>query len=89
MPRDARRPARRGRTSRLAAAALAALLMCAPTARAGPDEEAEAMEARLEGYSKVVAYQKGGTATIWMLWGLLAVIAGGVLFKNANRSHLD
>jgi hypothetical protein len=68
---------------------LAALLLVAPSARAGPEEEAEALDGRLEGYTKAVAYEKGGTATIWMLWGILAVIAGGVLFKNANRSHLD
>ena len=52
-------------------------------------EESKIVDARLEGYSKNVTLDAGGTALIWLLVLALAALGVGVLFKNANRSHLD
>jgi len=36
-----------------------------------------------------VTLDTGGTALSWLLLILLAALCVGVVFKNANRSHLD
>lgn len=71
--------------------ALLALLCCVPlalpsTARAQDEEEVP--DARLMGYQEPVNLG-GGNAGNYILLGFLAVLTCGILFKNANRSHLD
>jgi len=64
-----------------------ALVLGSPgLARADDDEQ---IDARLGGYTQGVKLEKSGVVLTWMLFGLLSVIGVSVLFKNANRSHLD
>jgi hypothetical protein len=65
-----------------------ALVLGSP-ALARADQDTEEIDARLGGYSQGVKLEKSGVVLTWMLFGLLAVIGVSVLFKNANRSHLD
>lgn len=57
------------------------------TAARAQDEE-KSPDARLMGYPTEVAIG-GGNAGAYLLLGFLAVLTCGILFKNANRSHLD
>jgi hypothetical protein len=57
------------------------------TVQAADDEEA-VPDARLMGYPTSVAVG-GGNAGNYIMLGFLAVLTCGILFKNANRSHLD
>jgi hypothetical protein len=52
-------------------------------------EAEKILDARLEGYKEVVKLTEGSTALTWMLLVVLVVMCMAVLFKNANRSHLD
>jgi len=51
--------------------------------------EREVYDARLETYPKNVQLDSGSTALTYFLLLVLAGLGLGVLFKNANRSHLD
>jgi len=53
------------------------------------DEEAQRLEARLEGYTQQVRLTSGSTALTWLLIGFLSVVCLAALFKNAKRTHLD
>ena len=53
------------------------------------DEEVPSHDARLDNYAQNVILEPGGTALTWFLTVLLALLCVGVMFKNANRSHLD
>jgi hypothetical protein len=53
------------------------------------DAEDKVVDARLEGYGRSVTLDGGSTALTWMLLILLGALCVGVMFKNANRSHLD
>ena len=61
-----------------------ALLLARPQ-----EPEKEIVDGRLEGYAKNVTLEGGSTALTWLLLVFLAVIAVGVMFKNAKRTHLD
>jgi hypothetical protein len=52
-------------------------------------DEAKSYDARLEGYTSNVTLDGGSTALMWLLFIGLMAACMGVLFKNANRSHLD
>jgi hypothetical protein len=56
--------------------------------RRGEPEE-EIYDARLLGYEQRVALEDSSTALTWLLLIFLAVLALGVLFKDARRTHLD
>ncbi len=82
------------RTLRLYGTAMAAavpfLLPALALAKPAEDESAT-LEARLEGYGQTTVRltDPGSTAFTWVVLILLTVIGILVLFKNANRSHLD
>lgn len=68
----------------------AALLLTPVMALAkGEDEEAQLLEARLEGYTDPVRMSSESTALTWLMFIFLAVVALAVMFKNAKRTHLD
>jgi hypothetical protein len=47
-------------------------------------------DGRLEGYGlSHTTLDAGGTIFLWVIFALLAVLGLAVLFKSANRSHLD
>jgi hypothetical protein len=72
------------------AAALATLLTPAASfARPNEFSEKEVYDARLEVYPKNVTLDAGSTALLYFLLLVLAGLSLGVMFKNANRSHLD
>ena len=52
-------------------------------------EEAVKNDARLEGYATKVTVESDNTALSWLLLVFLAMVALGVMFKNAKRTHLD
>lgn len=73
----------------LLAIACAIPLMASSTASAAPrDDEEEVPDARLMGYQTAVNLGGSNTGNYIML-GALAALTCGILFKNANRSHLD
>jgi hypothetical protein len=66
------------------------LVLGAPMAAMAQDEEEDKIyDARLEGYSANVTLDSRSTALSWMLLMALAAVCVGVMFKSANRSHLD
>jgi len=70
-----------------ACTALAALLL--PATALGQEEDVK-NDARLEGYPTKVSLESGdSTALTWLLLVFLAMVALGVMFKNAKRTHLD
>jgi hypothetical protein len=70
----------------LIAAAAAVVLPAAALAQ----EESPKNDARLEGYEARVQFESGdSTALTWLLLVFLAMVAMGVMFKNAKRTHLD
>jgi hypothetical protein len=52
-------------------------------------DEAVKNDARLEGYATKVTVDSDSTALSWLLLVFLAMVALGVMFKNAKRTHLD
>jgi 4-hydroxybenzoate polyprenyltransferase len=83
-------PAKRFR--RLLAAwllACSATLVLVPNTATAQEEDIK-NDARLEGYTSKVAIDSGdSTALTWLLLVFLAMLALGVMFKNAKRTHLD
>jgi hypothetical protein len=68
----------------------ATFALAAPMAAYAQDEEEDKIyDARLEGYTTPVTLDSKSTALTWLLTGFLAAVCVGVMFKNANRSHLD
>ena len=63
-------------------------LMPLPAAYAQDDEKGPT-EARLENYPSKVTLEDSSTATSWVLFLVLSGLTVLVMFKNANRSHLD
>ena len=57
--------------------------------RSGQEEQAQIVDARLEGYDQSVTLDEGGVGLVWMVFILLAAICLGALFKDAHRTHLD
>ena len=81
---------RRNTTRRWALCALAVLLSAPAMARADTTKEDENVDARLLGFPSNQTYMKStGVGLTTMLFMGLAALGCGVLFKNANRSHLD
>ena len=76
-----------GRWLLLACLSLSAVVLAPTSARA--QEEEVKVDARLEGYQGTVSVENQSTALIWLLFVFLAVVAVGVLFKDAKRTHLD
>jgi len=58
-----------------------------PTLVMAQDDEVRG-DARQENYSQNVSIE-GSTALSWILLMFLGVIGLGVMFKNAQRTHLD
>lgn len=56
---------------------------------AAAEGEKQVYDARLEGYPQNVTIDGGSSALSWFLLIILAALCIGVIFKNANRSHLD
>jgi hypothetical protein len=71
----------------LLAAAMITIAISPLSAMAATDDSL--IDGRLQGYGKVVYLDAGGTALSWLLMVALGVGALGVMFKSANRSHLD
>ena len=74
---------------RLIGTVLAATLVLMQPAMLLADDSTKSYDARLEGYPSNVTLDGGSTIIMWLIVVGLAVIAVGVLFKNANRSPLD
>jgi hypothetical protein len=66
----------------------AAYVMPLPAAYAQDDEKGPT-EARLENYPSKVTLEESGTATSWVVFLILSGLTILVMFKNANRTHLD
>jgi hypothetical protein len=58
-------------------------------AMAQDEEEDKIYDARLEGYPTNVTLDSRSTSLTWMMLMALAAVCVGVMFKSANRSHLD
>jgi hypothetical protein len=52
-------------------------------------DEPTMIDARREGYVNPVTIGSGSTALQWLMVILLSALCLGVMFKSANRSHLD
>jgi len=68
-----------------------ASIACVPMAANAQDNSnsPKDYDGRLDDFGSQVTLDSGGTALSYFLFGALAVIAIGGLFKSANRSHLD
>jgi len=62
-----------------------------PLAPARADDSEETYDARTQGYdpSLKTHMEDSGTVGAWFVFVPLSLITLGVMFKNANRSHLD
>jgi hypothetical protein len=81
---------RKSKTALIGGAVMfATLLTPLASFAASENGEREIYDARLEVYPKNVTLDGGGTALMYFLLLVLAGLCVGVLFKNANRSHLD
>jgi hypothetical protein len=80
----------RPRLNRIAFAlmTLAIWLFSSPSSALAQDEK-KVVDARLEGYPQNVTLDGGSTALTWILLLALTALCVGVLFKSANRTHLD
>ena len=65
-----------------------ALALLWPAAAMAQDEDVK-YDARLDGYENKVHLDSDSTALTWLLLVALAMVAMGVMFKNAKRTHLD
>jgi hypothetical protein len=59
----------------------------APLAMA--DDNAKSYDGRLDDYNRNVTLDNSGAGLTYFLWAVLGVVAVGVMFKDAKRSHLD
>ena len=76
---------------RLSTMALFVLMTLAATPLAArADEEPKIYDGRIQGYDgKTVQLDNGGSALTYFLFVVLGGLGVGVMFKNANRTHLD
>ena len=70
---------------RIVAVACWLLTLFAPALAMAADD----IDARIDCYARPVVLDVGGAALTWFVFIVLSLIMLGVLFKNANRSHLD
>ena len=79
------------KTKLIGGAVMLAMLLTPLVTFASSNEngEREIYDARLEVYPKNVTLDAGGPALTYFLLLVLGGLCLGVLFKNANRSHLD
>ena len=69
-------------------AIICAMPMVLTSSAQAADDDENPRNARLEGYQEPVNVG-GGQAGSYVVLGFLGVLTCGILFKNANRSHLD
>jgi hypothetical protein len=69
--------------------ALLSLTAAPLSARADDTNAPKDYDGRLDDFGREVTLDSGGTALSYFLFAGLGVIAIGVLFKNARRTHLD
>lgn len=74
--------------NRLIAPACALMALLAAPGMVSAQDEPTIVDARLENYPQSVTLT-GSTALTWLLLVVLVAICVAVVFKNANRSHLD
>jgi hypothetical protein len=76
---------------RRAAICVAMACLAMPLAPARADDSEESYDARTQGYDTGIKTQMddSGTVGAWFVFVPLSLLALGVMFKNANRSHLD
>jgi len=75
--------------NRVAGVLVVAAAAVLPAAALAQDESFK-NDARLEGYEARVQVESGdSTALTWLLLVFLAMVAMGVMIKNAKRTHLD
>ncbi|CAN5415409.1 hypothetical protein BH09PLA1_BH09PLA1_19880 [soil metagenome] len=74
---------------RLAIAFALAVVYITPVPALAADEEKGPLDARLENYPTKVTLEESGSALSWILFLVLTALCVGVMFKSANRSHLD
>ena len=80
------------RLAKMLAIAFAILVPLATFASSSDDEGGDGIDARLKGYKdggSLALKDASGTALMWILLVILAVLCIGVLFMNAKRTHLD
>ncbi len=65
------------------------LVVMSPLSALAADDPSKVYDGRLEGYGRNLTLDAGGSALIWLLFIGIATIGLGVMFKNAQRSHLD
>jgi hypothetical protein len=76
-------------------AAMALLAPVTPLSTARAQDEPVIVDGRLQGYVDAkgqpvnVQLDPSGTATIWLVTGLLGVVALGFMFMSSKRTHLD
>lgn len=74
---------------RLAIVFALSIIYIMPLSARAAEEEKGPLDARLENYPQKVTLEEGGTALTWIILLVLTALCVGVMFKNANRSHLD
>ena len=67
---------------------MAAATLLVPVVTRAQEEDVK-NDARLEGYETKVTVDSDSTALSWLLLVFLAMVALGVMFKSAKRTHLD
>jgi hypothetical protein len=63
-------------------------VLAAPSASFAQEEEV-IKNSRTEGYTPSIELTDGGVAPMYILFSLLLLLTGGVMFMNAKRTHLD
>lgn len=63
-------------------------LLLSPLAVMAQDDDVM-QEARQQGYAEPVTLEPGSNALMYLLFVALLALAGGVIFMNAKRTHLD
>lgn len=76
---------------RQVAICLGLVCLAMPLAPARGDDAEETYDARTQGYESQYKtnLEDSGTVGAWFVFVPLSLLALGVMFKNANRSHLD
>ena len=78
-----------GRACRWAAIAALALAPATTALARSEDQEADPVDARLEGYPTNVSLPESSSGLTWVALIFLGAVCVGGLFKDAKRTHLD